>query len=100
LKTMQKGSFRPKEPRSFTARLREQVDHNRHAARPRPAGNLGYVEAGSKLNGSLIRAGLVDEFLLYLAPKLLGPGPGHGGARSLQSLADAVSLRFISLTRR
>jgi diaminohydroxyphosphoribosylaminopyrimidine deaminase/5-amino-6-(5-phosphoribosylamino)uracil reductase len=55
-----------------------------------------HVEAGSKLNGSLIRAGLVDEFLLYLAPKLLGPGQGHGGARSLQSLADAVALLFIA----
>jgi diaminohydroxyphosphoribosylaminopyrimidine deaminase/5-amino-6-(5-phosphoribosylamino)uracil reductase len=41
------------------------------------------VEAGSKLNGSLIRAGLVDEFVLYLAPKPLGPGaaPGHGVVR-------------------
>jgi diaminohydroxyphosphoribosylaminopyrimidine deaminase/5-amino-6-(5-phosphoribosylamino)uracil reductase len=33
-----------------------------------------HVEAGSKLNGSLLRAGLVDELLLYLAPCLLGEG--------------------------
>jgi diaminohydroxyphosphoribosylaminopyrimidine deaminase/5-amino-6-(5-phosphoribosylamino)uracil reductase len=33
-----------------------------------------HVEAGHKLNGSLLRAGLVDELLLYLAPTLLGPG--------------------------
>lgn len=33
-----------------------------------------HVEAGHKLNGSLLRAGLVDELLLYVAPTLLGPG--------------------------
>ena len=33
-----------------------------------------HVEAGEKLNGSLIQAGLVDEYLVYLAPKLLGQG--------------------------
>jgi diaminohydroxyphosphoribosylaminopyrimidine deaminase/5-amino-6-(5-phosphoribosylamino)uracil reductase len=33
-----------------------------------------HVEAGHKLNGSLVREGLVDELLLYLAPKLMGLG--------------------------
>jgi diaminohydroxyphosphoribosylaminopyrimidine deaminase/5-amino-6-(5-phosphoribosylamino)uracil reductase len=31
-------------------------------------------EAGAKLNGSLLRAGCVDELLIYLAPSLLGEG--------------------------
>jgi diaminohydroxyphosphoribosylaminopyrimidine deaminase / 5-amino-6-(5-phosphoribosylamino)uracil reductase len=31
------------------------------------------VEAGPRLSGSLVRHGLVDELLLYMAPKLLGP---------------------------
>lgn len=35
-----------------------------------------HVEAGHKLNGSLFREDLVDELLLYLAPKLLGQGAG------------------------
>jgi len=30
------------------------------------------VEAGSKLNGALFDAGLVDELVLYLAPQMLG----------------------------
>jgi diaminohydroxyphosphoribosylaminopyrimidine deaminase / 5-amino-6-(5-phosphoribosylamino)uracil reductase len=30
------------------------------------------VEAGGILNGALLRAGLVDELLLYMAPQLLG----------------------------
>ncbi|MBH2019806.1 MAG: bifunctional diaminohydroxyphosphoribosylaminopyrimidine deaminase/5-amino-6-(5-phosphoribosylamino)uracil reductase RibD [Burkholderiales bacterium] len=58
-----------------------------------------HVEAGSKLNGSLIRAGLVDEFLVYLAPKLLGPGQGMATFGPLQSLADAVELQFQSTDR-
>ncbi|MET0507493.1 MAG: bifunctional diaminohydroxyphosphoribosylaminopyrimidine deaminase/5-amino-6-(5-phosphoribosylamino)uracil reductase RibD [Burkholderiaceae bacterium] len=33
-----------------------------------------HVEAGYKLNGSLFRAGCVDELLLYVAPALLGGG--------------------------
>ncbi|RDU95737.1 bifunctional diaminohydroxyphosphoribosylaminopyrimidine deaminase/5-amino-6-(5-phosphoribosylamino)uracil reductase RibD [Trinickia dinghuensis] len=33
-----------------------------------------HVEAGHKLNGSLIREGCVDELLVYLAPSLLGAG--------------------------
>ena len=40
-----------------------------------------HVEAGHKLNGSLIREGLVDELLVYLAPKLVGAGPRHGPFR-------------------
>jgi diaminohydroxyphosphoribosylaminopyrimidine deaminase / 5-amino-6-(5-phosphoribosylamino)uracil reductase len=31
-----------------------------------------HAEAGFKLNGSLLREGLVDELLLYLAPCLIG----------------------------
>ena len=58
-----------------------------------------HVEAGSKLNGSLIRAGLVDEFVLYLAPKLLGPGQGMAAFGPLQSLTDAVALQFQTVDR-
>lgn len=36
--------------------------------------NEVHVEAGYKLNGSLFRAGCVDELLCYLAPSLLGGG--------------------------
>jgi diaminohydroxyphosphoribosylaminopyrimidine deaminase / 5-amino-6-(5-phosphoribosylamino)uracil reductase len=55
-----------------------------------------HVEAGSKLNGSLIRAGLVDEFLIYLAPKLLGPGQGMAEFGPLQQLSEGVELQFLS----
>ena len=55
-----------------------------------------HVEAGSRLNGALISAGLADEFLLYLAPKLLGPGRGMAAFGPLQALSEAVELQFQS----
>jgi diaminohydroxyphosphoribosylaminopyrimidine deaminase/5-amino-6-(5-phosphoribosylamino)uracil reductase len=36
-----------------------------------------HVEAGAKLNGALLSAGLVDEILLYVAPCVLGD-PARG----------------------
>lgn len=56
--------------------------------------NEVHVEAGHKLNGSLVREGLVDEFLLYLAPKLLGPGRGMVNMGPLSELSQAVELEF------
>ncbi len=58
-----------------------------------------HVEAGSKLNGSLIRGGLVDEFLVYLAPTLLGSGAGMAAFGPLQALTDGVALTFQSAER-
>ena len=55
-----------------------------------------HIEAGAKLNGSLIRAGLVDEFLVYLAPKLIGAGRGMAEFGPLAALSEAVPLSFQS----
>ena len=55
-----------------------------------------HVEAGHKLNGSFIRNGLVDELLLYMAPKLLGNVQGMASFGPLQSLTDAIQLQFMS----
>jgi diaminohydroxyphosphoribosylaminopyrimidine deaminase/5-amino-6-(5-phosphoribosylamino)uracil reductase len=57
-----------------------------------------HVEAGHKLNGSLVRGGLVDEFLLYLAPKLIGQGRGMAQFGPLTQLSDALSMRFADPT--
>jgi len=58
-----------------------------------------HVEAGHKLNASLLRAGLVDELLVYLAPKLLGVGREMAALGPLQSLADALPLAFTQVDR-
>jgi diaminohydroxyphosphoribosylaminopyrimidine deaminase/5-amino-6-(5-phosphoribosylamino)uracil reductase len=56
--------------------------------------NEVHVEAGHKLNGSLLREGLVDELLTYLAPKLLGQGRGMTHLGPFTTLAEAQALRF------
>ncbi|MBY4898161.1 bifunctional diaminohydroxyphosphoribosylaminopyrimidine deaminase/5-amino-6-(5-phosphoribosylamino)uracil reductase RibD [Cupriavidus sp. AU9028] len=53
-----------------------------------------HVEAGFKLNGSLIRAGCVDELLVYLAPKLLGDARGMFNLPPLARLADAPAYQW------
>ncbi|MGV3726787.1 bifunctional diaminohydroxyphosphoribosylaminopyrimidine deaminase/5-amino-6-(5-phosphoribosylamino)uracil reductase RibD [Hydrogenophaga sp.] len=57
-----------------------------------------HVEAGHKLNGSLLREGLVDEVLVYLAPQLLGQGAGLSNIGPLQRLEDGPKLRFASVS--
>lgn len=56
-----------------------------------------HVEAGGILNGALLQAGLVDECLLYLAPKLLGQGLGAFGGMALQGLDEAPALDIRSI---
>ena len=58
-----------------------------------------HVEAGQQLNGALLRAGLVDELLVYLAPKLLGAGLGMATIGPLSSLAEAQALQFTDVQR-
>jgi len=58
-----------------------------------------HLEAGEKLNGSFIREGLVDEFLLYLAPKLIGEGRDMASFGPLTDLSQAVPLTFKSVER-
>ncbi len=53
-----------------------------------------HVEAGFKLNGSLIREGCVDELLVYLAPSLLGDAQRMFNLPALESLEDKKSLAF------
>jgi len=56
--------------------------------------NEVHVEAGHKLNGSLVREALVDEFLIYLAPKLIGQGRGMAQFGPLTDLTESPSLTF------
>ena len=57
-----------------------------------------HVEAGHKLNGSFVREGLVDEFLIYIAPKLIGSGRELAAFGPLTRLEDGLALRFVSVT--
>jgi diaminohydroxyphosphoribosylaminopyrimidine deaminase/5-amino-6-(5-phosphoribosylamino)uracil reductase len=58
-----------------------------------------HVEAGEKLNASLLAAGLVDELLVYVAPKLLGDGRGLAALPPLARLDDALGFAFVDVAR-
>ncbi|HET7366223.1 MAG TPA: bifunctional diaminohydroxyphosphoribosylaminopyrimidine deaminase/5-amino-6-(5-phosphoribosylamino)uracil reductase RibD [Burkholderiales bacterium] len=59
-----------------------------------------HVEAGFRLNGSLVREGCVDEFLLYLNPSFLGDGAqGMLDLPALASLDARLRLRLLSVER-
>ena len=51
------------------------------------------IEAGTKLNGSLLNAKLVDELIIYLAPHLLGDSArGMFGLPELSFLSERLEL--------
>jgi len=52
------------------------------------------VEAGAKLAGALLAAGLVDELVLYVAPKLLGSDGWPLAELPFTRLAEAIDLRI------
>ena len=60
--------------------------------------NEVHVEAGHKLNASLIKAGLVDELLVYLAPLLIGQGRGMTALGPLDTLDQARRLTWLDTT--
>lgn len=61
--------------------------------------NEVHVEAGAKLNASLVREGCVDELLVYLAPSLIGAGQGMFDLPPLARLAERRRLRFHDVAR-
>ena len=57
--------------------------------------NEVHVEAGFKLNGSLVRENCVDELLIYQAPCFLGDGLGMANIASLDQLANRQNWTII-----
>jgi diaminohydroxyphosphoribosylaminopyrimidine deaminase / 5-amino-6-(5-phosphoribosylamino)uracil reductase len=59
-----------------------------------------WVEAGAGFNGALLQAGLIDELIIYMAPKLLGDSArGMFAVPALESLAAGWSLVFDDASR-
>lgn len=58
------------------------------------------VEAGPVLNGALVENRLVDEWVVYLAPSLLGDaGRGLFHLPGIQTMADRIELEFQEIRR-
>ncbi len=56
------------------------------------------VEAGSKLNGALLSAGLIDELIIYMAPKIMGDSAkGLFHLPELHTMAQNVELTITDI---
>jgi diaminohydroxyphosphoribosylaminopyrimidine deaminase/5-amino-6-(5-phosphoribosylamino)uracil reductase len=58
-----------------------------------------HVEAGAKLNASLIKEGCVDELLVYLAPALIGDAQSMFALPALDRLDQKYRLTFHQVTQ-
>ena len=62
--------------------------------------NEVWVEAGARLNGALLEAGLIDELVIYLAPQVLGADArGMFAIEPLASLEDRIGLEIQDVRR-
>jgi diaminohydroxyphosphoribosylaminopyrimidine deaminase/5-amino-6-(5-phosphoribosylamino)uracil reductase len=60
--------------------------------------NEVFVEAGQTLNGALLAQYLIDELILYYAPKLMGhEGQGMFAMPPLTEMAQAISLQLLDV---
>ena len=58
--------------------------------------NQVLVEAGSKLSGAMVAAGLIDELVIYQAPSLLGSGKDFYSQDLQSTIGDQMRLEHIS----
>jgi diaminohydroxyphosphoribosylaminopyrimidine deaminase/5-amino-6-(5-phosphoribosylamino)uracil reductase len=72
--------------------------HALHKDLGQKAINEVHIEAGFKLNGSLLAAGVVDELLVYLAPLLIGQGMGMANIGPFEALSQAFKLDIQNVT--
>ena len=57
------------------------------------------LEAGSGLNSAMIDAELIDEFIIYIAPVLLGTDAKPMTELSFEKMSEKISLNIIELTQ-
>ena len=57
------------------------------------------IEGGRSLSAAALRAGIVDEVMIYVAPRLIGEGVGSVGDLGVEVIDDSVRLTQI-VTRR
>jgi diaminohydroxyphosphoribosylaminopyrimidine deaminase/5-amino-6-(5-phosphoribosylamino)uracil reductase len=58
-----------------------------------------FLEGGPTVAAAFLRAGLVDEVVAYVAPKLLGGGLNAVGDLHVDSIAESLDLTLLDVTR-
>jgi diaminohydroxyphosphoribosylaminopyrimidine deaminase/5-amino-6-(5-phosphoribosylamino)uracil reductase len=85
----------------------EQVDGSRRCDLEQVLNRLGelqinevWVEAGAELNGALMREGLIDELIIYMAPQILGSeARGMFAIDEFTSLEQRISFEYKDVRR-
>jgi diaminohydroxyphosphoribosylaminopyrimidine deaminase / 5-amino-6-(5-phosphoribosylamino)uracil reductase len=93
--------------RAAGARVEQVAGDAEHCDLRAVIGRLGalevndvWVEAGAGLNGALLKAGLIDELIIYMAPSVLGStARGMFDVPALESLADATRVTFDDVSK-
>jgi diaminohydroxyphosphoribosylaminopyrimidine deaminase/5-amino-6-(5-phosphoribosylamino)uracil reductase len=57
------------------------------------------LEAGSGLNGAMTEAGLIDEFIIYTAPLILGSDANPMIEIPLKKMSDKIKLNIVELSQ-
>jgi diaminohydroxyphosphoribosylaminopyrimidine deaminase/5-amino-6-(5-phosphoribosylamino)uracil reductase len=57
--------------------------------------NQVLIEAGSRLAGEFLKAGLIDEMVVYMAPKLMGSEGRPLASLPLTSMEQAIDLELV-----
>jgi diaminohydroxyphosphoribosylaminopyrimidine deaminase/5-amino-6-(5-phosphoribosylamino)uracil reductase len=60
-----------------------------------------FLEGGAEITASMLADGLVDKAVLFIAPKIVGgrAAPGPVGGEGIARMADALTLRDVTLRR-
>jgi diaminohydroxyphosphoribosylaminopyrimidine deaminase / 5-amino-6-(5-phosphoribosylamino)uracil reductase len=92
-----------------TARVRDDEAPTLVSRAPDPAALLAelfdrdvrrvLLEGGPTLAAAFLRAGLVDEVVVHLAPTFLGAGPSLVGDLGISTIDDALSLTIVDVIR-
>jgi diaminohydroxyphosphoribosylaminopyrimidine deaminase/5-amino-6-(5-phosphoribosylamino)uracil reductase len=57
------------------------------------------VEGGGQIHRAFLESGLFDRVLLYLAPRVLGGGPGWVAGPGVERLVDSFDLELVQVTK-
>jgi diaminohydroxyphosphoribosylaminopyrimidine deaminase/5-amino-6-(5-phosphoribosylamino)uracil reductase len=82
-----------------TLRLRTRDPHEALGALFEQGSRRVWLEGGPTLGAAFLRAGLVDEVIVYVAPALLGAGQPAVGDLGITTIGDAVRLELDDVTR-
>lgn len=84
--------------RAQTLRLRTRDPHEALATLYADGRRHVFLEGGPTLAAAFVRAGLVDEVVVYVAPMLLGDGTNAVGDLGISTIRDALHLVVADVT--